>query len=199
MPDLTGYNSVRTHLFISIDVPTYGKVNISDYDKSFTIGSETYTNIGDLLDVTASSSEIRASKQEVTVTISGLPPSNVSLILNNDVKGSAITIKRAFFDVTTGALISISGNPMTKFKGAINNFGLIETIDNVSHDASFEIALICTSAVGLLMNKRSGRRTNPQDEQSFYPTDESMDRVPAIINSSFNFGAPLGALKVGTK
>jgi DNA repair exonuclease SbcCD nuclease subunit len=47
-----------------------------------------------------------------------------------------------------------------------------------------------TPVVELLNNKTSGRRTNPGDQKEWYPTDLSMDRVPGLANSNFNFGAP---------
>ena len=47
-----------------------------------------------------------------------------------------------------------------------------------------------SSVVELLNNKVSGRQTNPRDQKLYYPTDLSMDRVPALAKSNFNFGAP---------
>jgi hypothetical protein len=52
------------------------------------------------------------------------------------------------------------------------------------------LTLTCTSVVGLLNNKITGRRTNPTDQELFYPGDKSMDRVPSLAKSNFNFGAP---------
>jgi hypothetical protein len=51
------------------------------------------------------------------------------------------------------------------------------------------LTLTCTNVVELLNNKVAGRRTNPIDQKSFYPTDISFDRVFALANSNFNFGA----------
>jgi hypothetical protein len=52
------------------------------------------------------------------------------------------------------------------------------------------IVLSATSVIELLNNKVTGRRTNPLDHKQFYPNDQSMDRVPALAKSNFNFGAP---------
>jgi hypothetical protein len=48
------------------------------------------------------------------------------------------------------------------------------------------ITLTCASKVEILSNFTSGRRTNPAD----FPDEKSMDRVRALANSNFNFGAP---------
>jgi len=50
--------------------------------------------------------------------------------------------------------------------------------------------LECSSSVGLLGQKISGRKTNPQSQNRFYPSDRSMDRVPTLKGTKFNFGAP---------
>jgi hypothetical protein len=55
---------------------------------------------------------------------------------------------------------------------------------------SLVLTLTAVSFIEQLKGKISGRKTNPVDQLRFYPTDHSMDRVPTIANSNFNFGAP---------
>jgi hypothetical protein len=43
----------------------------------------------------------------------------------------------------------------------------------------------------MIERRVTGRRTNPDDQKKFYPTDVSMDRVPTLVDANFNFGAPL--------
>ena len=185
--DLSGYRAIQTALFCRIDIPGYQVLRFSNYNKATTIDGESYTGIGNLMGITTTANEIRISRNEVTVTISGVPSQNISDVLNYKIKGSAIKIYRGIFNPTTGALLSITGNPVIKFDGLVNNYSINE--DWSGQDSSNTINFICTSVVGLIQNKISGRRTNPLDQQAYFPGDVSMDRVPNIANSTYNFGA----------
>jgi hypothetical protein len=164
-------------------------LKFSDFSIPYTINSESYTALGQLLSISDSSSELRATPQEVTIQISGIPNTNVTDIINNPVKGSSIKIYRAFFDPSTGQLLSISGNPAQKFQGIVSNYDVSDELDMGSLIGTVTVTLTCTNVVELLNNKIAGRRTNTVDQKTYYPSDISMDRVYALVNSNFNFGA----------
>lgn len=185
--DLSAYSSIQTALFCNVVVPDYATLTFTNYPRNITLQGTTYTGMGQLLSVTDNTSELRASRGELTVTISGIPAQNISDLLTYKFKGSTISVLRAIFDANTGQLLPITGNPAGRFQGIINNFGLNE--DWSGQDASNTISFICTSTVGVLMNKVAGRKTNPTDQKKFYPTDLSMDRVLKLANSNYNFGA----------
>jgi len=187
--DLSAYTSIQTNLFVRLDIPGYQVLKFSDFSVPYTIDSESYTALGQLLSISDSSSELRATPQEVTVSIAGIPNTNVSTILNNPVKGSSIKIYRAFFNPSTGQLLSVSGNPAQKFQGIVGNYDITDELDMGSLTGTVSLTLTCTNVVELLNNKVAGRRTNPIDQKSFYATDISFDRVFALANSNFNFGA----------
>ena len=188
--DLSTYESIQTNLFCKLVIPGYATLTFSDYHKDYTIDTVNYTGLGQLLGVTNTAIPLRATPQEVSIGISGIPGSNISDILDNKVKGSSIEIYRGFFDVDTGELLSISGNPTGKFKGVVTNFEISEEIEEFESQGTIQLTLICTSYVEILNNKVSGRRTNPTDQKLLYPTDVSMDRIPGLAKSNFNFGAP---------
>jgi uncharacterized membrane protein len=165
-------------------------MRFSDYYKALTINGESYTGLGSLMNVSDSTSELKLSDTEVSVTFSGIPSANIDMVQDYKIKGSAIEIYRGIFNPTTGALLAITGNPMGKFKGIVNNFALQEQWTEGSNDSTVTILLTCTSVVSLLRNKISGRRTNPIDQQFWFPTDQSMNRVPNLADSNYNFGAP---------
>lgn len=187
--DLTSYNQIQSNLFVKIVIPSYQTVTFSDYHKDFDIDSVTYTGIGELLSVTNTTSSLRATSEELSIGISGIPTGNVSDFVDQKVKGSQCDVYRGFFDATTGQLLSISGNPSKKFSGVINNYTVDDQLGE-SGEGSKIITITCTSIIEQLNNKVTGRRTNPVDQKELYPTDESMDRVPALAKSNFNFGAP---------
>jgi hypothetical protein len=50
-----------------------------------------------------------------------------------------------------------------------------------------------------LQNRISGLKTNPTVWKNFYPNDTSMDRVPVIASTFFDFGsAPVGGSQSAT-
>ena len=188
--DLSSYRSVQTNLFVKIDVPGYAVLAFSDYYKALTISGINYQALGQLVSVTNSSSSLRASSEEITVTISGIPAGRVGEILDNKIKGSRVEIYRGFFNPTTGELLNIAGNPAGKFKGVISNYSISDDLGEGDDTGTVAIVLSATSVIDLLNNKVTGRRTNPLDHKEFYPGDQSMDRVTALAKSNFNFGAP---------
>jgi hypothetical protein len=191
--DLSSYRAVQTANFVKLVIPDYATILVSDAQTTQTIAGDVYSNIGKLLYISDSRSEIRALEQAITVSISGIPAGSVAEILDNNPKGSAITIRQAFYNATTGALLSIAGNPLIKFRGLVSNYSMSEEWDNASRTASFSIALECTSLITNILDKVSGRRTNDADQQSLYPGDISMSRVSTITNAQFQFGKPGGA------
>lgn len=165
-------------------------LRFSDLTFPYTINSESYTGLGKLMDITQSSSELRANGQEMTITIAGIPTASVSEIVNSKIKGAPVSIYRGLFNAETGAFLSVSGNPLGRFQGFVNNYTLTEEFDSETRTSSTTISLTCTSVVNVLENKVAGRKTNPKSQKQFYSTDVSMDRVPTLKGATFNFGAP---------
>ena len=188
--DLSSYRAVQSNMFVKLDIPGYAVLAFSDYYKAYTFGGTNYQALGQLVAITNTTSSLRASPEELTITISGIPAGRINEILSNKIKGSRIDVFRAFFDPTTGELLNIVGNPAGKFKGVISNFSINDDLAEGGDTGTITIVLSATSVVELLNNKVTGRRTNPLDHKEFYPGDQSMDRVPALAKSNFNFGAP---------
>lgn len=185
--DLDSYASVWTALFVRLDVEDLGVLRFSNYNIPYTINSESYASLGSLMSVSDSTSELRLSESEVTITLSGIPTSNIDSVLDYKMKGSPVEIYRGIFNPNTGAALV---SPVGKFKGIVNNFALQEEFEEGGKNSSVTILLTCSSIVGVLQNKLAGRFTNPTSHKTFFPTDLSMDRVPNLVNSNFNFGAP---------
>lgn len=188
--DLSSYKSIQTNLFLKIDIPNYAVLAFSDFYKEQTFNGTNYQALGQLVSVSDTNSNLRATSQELTVVISGIPAGRINEILSNKIKGSKIEILRGFFNSQTGELLSIAGNPTGKFKGIINNYNISDDLDEGSNTGSISIIFSATSVFDLLNNKITGRKTNPLSHREFYTNDASMDRVPTLAKSNFNFGAP---------
>jgi hypothetical protein len=191
MIDLSSYAAIQTNMFVRIDVPGLGVLRFSDYHRAYTINSESYTALGSIMTIGETVSELKLSSSEVNVVLSGIPTANMDAVLDYKVRGAPVSIFRVFFDPTTGVALDLPGNPAVKFKGIVNNFNLSEEYDSESRNSSVTINFACTSEIGIIQNRVSGRRTNPDDQKALYPGDVSMDRVPSLVDANFNFGAPL--------
>jgi hypothetical protein len=199
--NLTGYSALQSNLFVKIECPYYKPTPIatptsfnflfSDRVGSYILAStgDTYVGLGSLLSVTSSSSELRSSTDELTLTISGVPDSSIGQIINSRIKGSKVTVRRVLFNANTGIIISESGNPMIRFVGFVNNVAMDEEYDIENRTATNTIVLSCSSVVDILDKKVSGRKTNDTSMKKYYSTDLSMDRVSTLESSYFNFGA----------
>ena len=182
--DLSSYNAVETALFVKLDVPGHGIELFSTHASTITIDNDVYTPAGNLLNVTSSSTGLRASPSEITITISGVPVNNVSLMQNSNIKSSTIEVRMEFFNPIDHTLLNISGNPLMKFKGLVTNYGFSEKWNNGIIYA--DISLVCSNVVTLVKNKSSGRRTNQVD----FPNSNDMDNIVAINNNNYQFGVP---------
>lgn len=191
--NLSSYRAVETAYFVKLVVPNYQTLLFSNDNQVRTIAGNTYTNIGQLLYIGETHSEIRALQQEVSVGISGIPAGSIAQFLDHNPKGGTIEIRQAFFNPTTSALLAITGNPLLKFKGLVTNYSMEEQWDNPTKTQTFTIILQCSSLITAILDKVNGRRTNDSDQQALYPGDLSMSRVSTVTKAQFQFGKPGGA------
>jgi len=197
MIDLSSYSAVRTALFVRIEIDEYRTtptgtfseqvLRFSDHNAVYSIAGETYQNLGNLMGITATNSELRASSSSVTISLSGIPNSAIAEIVNSKIKSSPVRIYRGYFNPANDVQI---GDMQGRFSGFVNNYSLQEDYDVDSRSASNTIILECASTIDILSRKTSGRRTNPESMKRFYPTDLAFDRVPTLENTTFDFGNP---------
>lgn len=195
MINLTPYNAVRSALFVRIQIDEYRTsagasftseiLNFSDHNVDYVINGETYENIGNLLSITSSSSEIRATPDSVNITIAGIPINpNIYEIVHSKIKSAPVDIYRGYFN-QNGTLI---GTIQGRFSGFVNNYSLNEDIDFVNKDGTISVQLECASNTSMLSTKVAGRKTNPISMKKFYSNDTSFDNVPTLENTTFMFG-----------
>jgi len=199
MTSLTQYKSIQSNLFVKIECPYYKSSAVAepifynflfnDSNTSYTLFGEEYLGLGKFLSITSTSTELRTSANELTITLSAIPNTSIEEIIHSRIKGSKIIIRRGLFDAETNQQLNITGNPSFRFVGYINNLGLEEEYDVESRTSSNTLVLNCSSVINLLDNKISGRKTNPSSMKKYFPDDVSMDRIPALESSYFDFGA----------
>jgi hypothetical protein len=181
---------------LTVNTSTY---TISNAYSPLTWDGTVYLGMGHFLAMNEIQDELQVTNNQIQITLSGIPKdvgeqglgiynSYVSLILDQRIKGSSVEIWRAIFDPQTGAIDNSSTS--LRFKGYISNFTISDNTDIESKTDSYTVAVTCSSVLGILERKITGRRTNATDQRALYPTDSGMDRVTAISNTAFDFGRP---------
>lgn len=188
MIDLTSYPGIEIATLVTWDVPNFDTAYVTDYTNSVSDGTNTFQNIGNLLGVSETVSELQSTPGDITISLSGIPTNSISDLFDQEIKGSEVTIAYAFFDPETHAAVNVNGssNILQKFKGIVTNYSISDSVDVTETLAVSTITLTCNSIIEILSAKRNGRRTNPQD----FPGESSMNKVQALSTSNFNFGAP---------
>lgn len=194
--NLSGYSSVGVCLCVKVDIPEYGVLRLSTFHKPITI-TETdgfnysYAPAGVLMSVSEGVSELRATAVETAIGLSGIPVEYAITVQAARLKGSRVEIRRVFTDPITDAPLAIAGNPVFMFQGVVTNYGFSEQYNEFSDASSLVINLSCASLVDMLNTKITGRRTNQESMNQFYPSDSSFNRITNLIGRPFDFGAPV--------
>jgi hypothetical protein len=190
--NLSSYSAIGSALLVKIAVTGEPVTAFSTYWRNLTVGGVTYLGLGSLSSITETQNNIRATGQQLSIGISGIPVANVSLVKNSQLRGSPVEIYRLIFDPVTGEPLAIDDNPTGRFFGIVDSFSIDFSGDmqEATRSATSNITIQVASTVSQMENKVSGRRTSSDDMKKYYPGDLSMDRVGSLARSNFNFGAP---------
>lgn len=156
--------------------------------KTESIDGYDYSPLGGLLSVSTQQRDLAATGYDTAVTLLGVDQTNIFYVLSSDylIKGSQIELYRGFYDehymLTSTAL---------RYTGIITSYAIQENLDNENMDDNYTVTVNCSNYKTVLENLRSGRFTSPSSWKNFSSTDTSMDNVPRLINSYFNFGQPV--------
>lgn len=184
MTNLSSYrNGVGTELFFKAEIPGYPLL-FGDGDVPRTIGGDTYSNLGSLLSIGSTESNISVSPYDLLISIDGINANNVAAAASSDVKYSPITLLRAWINPADDSVIGTE----TRYKGFISSVTFEESWS--APQSGFVISFRCISTVNRLTDQVSGRRTNNSDMRRFFAGDTSFKRVAKLTNANFNFGVP---------
>lgn len=160
--------------------------------------SETFTPLGILLNVTETNSELRATPQGITFSLTAFTDALGydirKVFLNSKILGTEVEMWRYYRDI--GDVEFLTGEPIGRFQGVVSNFSIDEDWSPGAQQTTQTLVVQCNSRVEQLANKVAGCRTNPADRINFYSDgfggyDKGMDRVLKLKNANFNFGAPM--------
>lgn len=155
-----------------------------------TVGGITFANLGALLSVGDVQRDIKATSDDMTIALTGIDPTNVGIILGNDIKGSLVEVWRGFFDSNNQIITTPTTQFFKRYQGIINSVSITEDFNSEARTRIATCSISCSSMRRVLENRLSGVKTNQNNWQFIYPNDTSMNRVAEISNQYFDFGAP---------
>jgi hypothetical protein len=211
---------IRTAEFIKLIITFSNNVNritrtlyFSNSYKSETIGADTYSDLGVLLNISNTQRDINASGFDTNITITGLDTRYLYFIAGAPatspvpvtgqpdipigyypmIKGSVISITKGFYNSNY-----VLYDNYLRYTGLVTSYVIKEDREESSQTDMYTINLQCSAYRRLLENKVSGRKTNQQTWQywsnkinSALPLDTSMNRVAALQDVKFDFGKPV--------
>lgn len=155
-----------------------------------TVSGITFSNLGALLSVGDVQRDIKATSDDMTIALTGIDPTNVGIILGNDIKGSLVEVWRGFFDSNNQIITTPTTQFFKRYQGIINSVSITEDFNSEARTRIATCSISCSSMRRILENRLSGIKTNQNNWQFLYPNDTSMNRVSEISNQYFDFGAP---------
>ena len=178
--------------FVKLTVGTAGTVyTFCNAAAPITVGGNTFSNLGALLNVSDIQRDIKATSDDMTISLTGIVPANIAVILSNDIKGSLVEVWRGFFDSNNQIITTPTTQFFKRYQGIINSVAITEDFNSEMRTRVATCSISCSSMRRILENRLSGVRTNKSNWQFIYGTNEtSMNRVSEISNTYFDFGAP---------
>lgn len=185
-------SSIRHSEFVKLSIgnpvtTTYAFCNAA---APITAGGTTFSNLGSLLLVGDVQRDIKATSDDMTISLVGIDPTNVALILSSNIKGSLVEVWRGFLDSNNQIITTPTTQFFKRYQGIINNVSITEDWNQETRTRIATCSISCSSMRRILENRISGVRTNKDSWQFMYPGDTSMNRVSEISNTFFDFGAP---------
>jgi len=155
-----------------------------------TVGGNTFSNLGALLSVGDVQRDMRSTSDDMTIVLTGIDPSNIALILSNDIKGSLVEVWRGFFNSNNQIITTPTTQFFKRYQGIINSVAITEDFNSEMRTRIATCSIACSSMRRILENRLGGVKTNQSSWQFLYPNDTSMNRVATIANTYFDFGKP---------
>lgn len=180
-------SSIRQAEFIRLTTPSTA-YTFCNAAAAITVNGITFTNLGSLLQLSDIKRDVKATSSDLSISLTGIDGTNVALILGTNVKGSRIEVWRGFLDSNNQIITTPTQQFFKRYQGIVSNYSITEDWNEQARTRIATVGLSCASFRTILENRVGGIRTTPKIWQVYYPGDTSMNRVPAIAGSYFDFG-----------
>ena len=213
-------NTIRYADFVRITTPsaTYRFATTPTAITVPSVDSQPFTALGQLVKVGNASRDIKSTANETTVSLTGIDPVMLALVLGTQLKGAKIEMWHGFFDANNQLIggstqnvnwqnnslanvnwtnnssqtvnwTATTGGTLYKFfTGFINSFAINEQWFEEIRGYIGTINISASSIQLILQNRLAGRYTNNNSWQFYSPTDTSMNRVAFIQTINYAFG-----------
>lgn len=155
---------------------------------SITVNSITFEGLSSLLQIGEIQKNVKANSADLQISLTGIDPSTVALVLGANLKGSKVEIWRGFLDANNQIITTPTTQFFKRYQGIINNVAINETFDDNLRQRIATCVISSASMRSVLDARVAGMKTNEQSWKQFYPNDTSMDRVAVIASTYFDFG-----------
>lgn len=180
-------SSIRYAEFIKLTMPS-NVYTFCNAAAPVTVNSDTFTNLGSLLSLSEIKRDIKANSSDLNISLTGVDGTNVAIILSSEIKGSRVEVWRGFLDSNNQIIQTPTQQFFKRYQGIVSNYSITEDWNEELRSRVATVGISCASFRTILENRVGGVRTTPKIWQVFYPGDNSMNRVPAIAGSYFDFG-----------
>lgn len=155
-----------------------------------TVSGITFSNLGSLLSISQIDRNIKATSTDLTIQLTGVDSSNISVVLAANIKGSNIEVWRGFLDSQNQIITTPTQQFFKRYTGIVSNASITEQFDERLRIRIATVGISCSSFRMILDNRIQGIKTVPKAWNFLYPSDTSMNRVPIVASTFFDFGKP---------
>jgi hypothetical protein len=191
IPPVQNTNTIRYADFVRMTTPsaTYRFATTPTAITVPSVDALPFTALGQLVKVGNATRDIKSTANETTVTLTGIDPVMLGLVLGTEIKGAQLEMWHGFFDAN-GQLITTGGTGglYQFFNGYVNSFGISEQWFEEVRGYIGTITISASSIQLILQNRLAGRYTNNNSWQFYAPNDTSMNRVAFIQTINYAFG-----------
>jgi hypothetical protein len=111
-------------------------------------------------------------------------------LLAANIKGSNIDVWRGFLDSNNQIITTPTQQFFKRYSGIVSNCSITEDFNDQLRTRIATVGITCASFRTILENRIQGIKTTPKAWNFIYPADTSMNRVPVIAATYFDFGKP---------
>ena len=153
---------------VTIDFST--TVFLTDYAHDITYGGNEYSSSSHLLALSQVNETSESKVGSFTINLSSVEQSFVSILLSENYIDREVIISRVILD-STGTII---GAPIALYNGRIDGFAIKD--DNISSQINLSTASHWSD-----FEKESGRRTNHNGQQIYFPGDKGFEFASSAV------------------
>jgi hypothetical protein len=164
---------------------TASGLQVTNVNPGNTANTLAFKPLGALVGVSGHQRDLTVTSFDTNISLAGIDPNKLKLVIDASIKGSKIEIWRGFYNAN-----NILTEASKRYTGIVTGYTLTE--NRVGEIDTFVLDLHCSSYKRVLENRHSGRFTNSQSwRQNGNANDTSMDAVANLTNIVFPFGQKL--------